>query len=134
MKRLSTFIVDDDDIYQFTATRQLQLTEKVDHIKTFLNGKLAIEYLIEHAENAEMLPDIIFLDINMPIMNGWGFLEEFQVLKDKLAKSIMVFMVSSSINHMDRKMASENGNVTSFLTKPINAEVFNNLLSELVAN
>lgn len=134
MRTLTTYIVDDDDIYQFMASRTIKMTNMVGEIKTFPNGKSAVDYILSHSEDSETLPDVIFLDINMPIMNGWEFLEEFKRIKSMLKKDIKVCMVSSSIDEVDIRRANENENVYKFMTKPVKQQKFQEVLSEFVLN
>lgn len=134
MRTLITYIVDDDDIYQFMASRTIKMTNMVNAIKTFPNGKSAVDYILTHSEDSETLPDVIFLDINMPIMNGWEFLEEFNRIKSLLKKDIKVCMVSSSIDEVDIRRAEENENVYKFMSKPVKQQKFQEVLSEFVLN
>ena len=74
------------------------------------------------------LPDIIFLDINMPITDGWGFLEEFHELKKTLGKDIKIYMVSSSIDPRDHNRAKNIPEVTEYMEKPVSMSKFSELL------
>lgn len=134
MRALTTYIVDDDNIYQFMASKTIKMTNMVDEIKTFPNGKSAVDYILTHSEDYETLPDVIFLDINMPVMNGWEFLEEFHRIKSILKKDIKVCMVSSSIDEVDIRRAEENEDVYKFMSKPVKQQKFQEVLSEFVLN
>lgn len=79
-------LVDDDDVFVYLTRKVLEQTEMVDKIKVFGNGSEAIKFLKENAGNPEILPEIILLDLNMPIMDGWAFLEEYIMLKPKIGK------------------------------------------------
>ena len=122
-------LVDDDDIFQFTSCRIIQATKITDNVKQFINGKLAIDYLRDNAKTREELPDIILLDINMPITDGWMFLESFCDLHKHLCKEIKIYMVSSSIAPEDIKRAKSNPYITDYLTKPLSPEKFEEILS-----
>ena len=87
----------------------------------FYNGKEAIDFLI-NPENQNQLPDIIFLDINMPVMDGWGFMESFVKIKPQLGKKITIYMVSSSINQDDINRAKGISDVTDYVIKPISQD------------
>lgn len=120
MKKIdSVCIVDDDDIYQFTVRYEIERTQLVDHVKFFSDGEQAIHFLEKVFDQPSQLPDIVFLDINMPIMDGWGFLEEFAQLKPKLGKKITVYMVSSSNNEKDMERARQINEVTDYIIKPV---------------
>ncbi len=126
-------LIDDDKIYQFTAKMILEATGLTSSIKTFFNGKEAIEYLT-HPDNQrpEILPDVIFLDINMPIMNGWDFLNAFELIQSSLPKKIVVYVVSSSVDESDIQKSKGYQTVTDYVIKPINREKYRNLLATLV--
>jgi CheY-like chemotaxis protein len=94
-------LVDDDSIFQFTATRLLESSKLAQNILHFENGAEALTFLREKALQKEFLPDYLFLDINMPFVDGWMFLEDFTTLKSSLAKDISIYMVSSSIDPRD---------------------------------
>src|SRR5687768_5655814 len=75
-------LVDDDKIFQFTAYKILQSTAITDNILQFENAVEALRFLRENSTNKQALPDYIFLDINMPQIDGWMFLEDFEKIKD----------------------------------------------------
>lgn len=122
-------LVDDDRIYQFTASKTLQLTKRVRSIQTFLMVEEAINYLRQHAHQLELLPDYLFLDINMPIKDGWTFLEEFERIAGTLAKSVVIYMVSSSIDPRDIQRAETNRFIKEYITKPITIDKFYELIA-----
>jgi CheY-like chemotaxis protein len=117
--QLCVFIIDDDDIYQFLTKRELEISEKVKKTKVFSDGKKAISYLSEHSHEIELLPDIIFLDLNMPIMSGWTFIERFRELNIKNKSSIKIYMVSSSFDKRDIEKSKEYAEVADYLIKPM---------------
>src|ERR1700742_4250180 len=92
------FLIDDDKLFVFLTKKSIQEADIVAHIKEFGDGQAAIEYIKEIASNAELLPDIIFLDLSMPIMDGWEFLKEYSLLRPKFAKKVALYIVSSSIS------------------------------------
>jgi two-component system chemotaxis response regulator CheY len=122
-------VIDDDSVYQFTASRTLKATKLADQILQFPNGKEALSFLHSHAADASKLPDIIFLDINMPVTDGWKFLEEFQKLKMDFSKPIKIYMVSSSIDPRDLNRAEANPEVTAYVEKPVSLSKFSELLA-----
>jgi two-component system chemotaxis response regulator CheY len=122
-------LVDDDKIYQLITLRTIANTDISDDVLQFENGEDAITFLKEHASSADKLPDYIFLDINMPYMDGWMFLDEFETLKHTITKEITIFMVSSSIDPRDIERASNHPQITQYVIKPISIEKFKELLS-----
>ena len=125
-------LIDDDNIYQFTARKILESTGMAKQIQSFYNGKEAISYLkAEGKLHPEALPDVIFLDINMPVMNGWEFLEEYNNVSSNLPKQIVVYMVSSSIDDNDIRKSKEYKSVSDYIVKPVDRRKFQELIGNL---
>jgi len=119
---LTVCLIDDDDIYRFAVRRIIQLVDPQQKVLVFANGKEAIDFFTVENLESEQLPDVIFLDINMPVMNGWEFLEAYDLVKPDLLKSISIYMVSSSVDEKDKLKSQSFATVTDFITKPINKE------------
>ncbi|MBT8183960.1 MAG: response regulator [Eudoraea sp.] len=94
-------IIDDDPITVFGIKKMLDTINICDDIRTFVNGKEAIDHIKELITHREPVPEVIFLDINMPIMDGWQFLEEFINLP--LEEKIRINIVTSSIDLYDKQ-------------------------------
>lgn len=122
------YVVDDDDIYQYVIKKKIEKRNIANQIKTFKNGHDAIEYLNLVANSHEKLPDVIFLDINMPVMDGWDFLQEYTELKSRLKKKINLYVVSSSIHQSDIERAKNIREVTDYIIKPMNDEQLDEIL------
>lgn len=126
----SVCLIDDDEVYQFIFRRQMEMSSLAGDIEVFSNGKNGIEYLISLLKTPEKLPNYIFLDINMPIMDGWQFLDEFSTIDKQITKDINIYMVTSSIDERDKDKANHLSNVKEYLVKPISEhkilEVLNN--------
>lgn len=115
----SIFLIDDDPIFVYLTRRIIASINCPCQINEFTDGELAISYLSEIGDQAGMLPDVIFLDLSMPVMDGWEFLKEFTDLKPKLKKDIALFIVSSSISPQEVERSKSYRAVTDFLIKPI---------------
>lgn len=126
-------LVDDDKIFQLTTLRTIQAANLTDKILQFENGEEALQFLKEHASESETLPDFIFLDINMPYVDGWMFLEDYATLKFNLKKEISIYMVSSSIDPKDVNRAKRNEDVREYVIKPVSREKLIELLKKAVA-
>jgi CheY-like chemotaxis protein len=131
MNKINTVcVIDDDLIYSLAVRHIIKRSEVAASTIFFENGRVAINFIRQHQHQQDLLPDLILLDLNMPVLDGWQFLEEFEVLRDGLAKSIPLYIVSSSINEEEFKRAENIPCVNDFISKPIT--VLN--LQEIVAN
>jgi two-component system chemotaxis response regulator CheY len=123
-------VVDDDKIFQLTSSKTLLSIQATDTVLQFENGEEALKYLKQNRQAATLLPDYIFLDINMPIVDGWMFLEDFSKLKAHLAKPTTIYMVSSSIDPRDITRAKNNSDVKEYVMKPVTREKYAELLGK----
>ena len=121
-------LVDDDKVFQLIATKSISATHLTKNILQFSNGLEAIEYIQSHISDARALPDVIFLDINMPIIDGWMFMEDYVNLKSKFTKPIRIYMVSSSIDPRDIERARSMSDINEYVIKPISQDKFRDLL------
>jgi two-component system, chemotaxis family, chemotaxis protein CheY len=127
--RKSLCVVDDDTIYQFTTARMVQIVDSSVDVLTFGDGEQAMRYINANAHDAAKLPDMILLDLNMPFMDGWEFLSAFEAIRDNLSKSIIIYVVSSSIDERDALRARSYGDVQDYLEKPVTTDRIRTLLS-----
>ncbi|MBP9792718.1 MAG: response regulator [Flavobacterium sp.] len=112
------YIVDDDPIYKLVTKKLIGKTNLFSESKEFKNGNEAITYF----KSTFDLPDILLLDIEMPEMDGWEFLDEFCKLVNQTEKESTVYIASSSIALEDKLKAKMYKCVKDFLSKPINME------------
>lgn len=131
-KSKSIWIVDDDKIYTYGVKKVIKSYLPSNKVKTYENGKKALEDIKKQVENNEELPDLILLDIDMPEMNGWEFLSELENLGDNIIKTIQIFVISSRIEQdKDQLYKVEwDEKVSDFIRKPVQIEVLRNLLSQ----
>ncbi len=129
---VNVLLIDDDAIYQFVSRKTLEATGNASKIEICSNGEEAIRYLETNVSNPAELPDVIFLDVNMPVMNGWEFLDAYQVLKPSIQKDIHVFLVTSSMNDEDKEFSRRFNCVEDYIVKPLNREKISELLSHTV--
>lgn len=122
-------LVDDDKIYQLTSARMIRAMDLADEVLQFENGEEALHYLKDNIDKESSLPDYIFLDINMPYVDGWMFLADYATLKPLLKKEINIFMISSSIDQRDIVRAQRNSDVREYITKPVSPERFRELVA-----
>ncbi|MBC7439907.1 MAG: response regulator [Flavobacterium sp.] len=124
----SVAIIDDDKIFQQIIKKTIGQIETIENIYTFSDGKEAIDYFGIYSSDIKMLPDVIFLDLNMPNMNGWEFLEAYFLLEPNLAKKSTIYIVSSSVDPNDLIKVKASNEVSDYLVKPLNIEFFTQIL------
>ena len=115
-------LVDDNDTDNFIHKRVLELTGFCTNILVKNSGKSALEYLEENKNNLDMLPNIIFLDINMPIVDGFVFLFEYENFPDRLKEKCKIVILSSSDSKRDIDRIVDNEYVINFITKPLSED------------
>lgn len=124
MKINSVCIIDDDPIVVFGMRKMLDSFVCHNNLYTFGNGKLAIEGIRQMIAENQELPEVIFLDINMPIMDGWQFLEEFIALP--ITIKVRINIVTSSIDSADHKnwelYKTKTHHILTYNRKPIRRE------------
>ena len=122
-----TWIVDDDAIFTFTVKRMLQRHKLTQRIDLFPNGMEAKIQLEKCRDNGEPYPNVIFLDINMPILDGWQFMDEFSQFENK--ENIVVYLISSSIDPKDREKAKRYSDIEDYIIKPVTLDALKNIIT-----
>ena len=123
--------MNDDEIYLFLARKAIEGANLTRVINVFSNGKEALEFLINQSKNEMKLPDLIFLDLTMPIMDGWEFLEDYADLKPKLAKKAVLYIVSSSISPHDISRGKAYAELADFIFKAITTDKYIDIIKNL---
>ena len=120
-KLANVMIIDDDDISNFIYTRVVSSSGYVENIHSCKSGREGLESLKNYAENSpESFPELIFLDINMPVMNGWDFLEEYtRIIPEYLQEKTILCVLSSSIYKNDINKAKSFNQVREYVPKPL---------------
>ena len=119
-------IIDDDPIFVFGAKRMMELADFCNGFMVFQDGKKALDGLSAIVASGNNLPQLILLDLNMPVMDGWQFLDEFT--KIKTDKKITLYIVSSSIDSEDFNKAETYEVVSNYIVKPITMEAIKDIL------
>jgi two-component system chemotaxis response regulator CheY len=113
------FIIDDDPIHQRIAQIMISKHNLFDEYFSYTEAQKALDFLQENKKNEETLPDVILLDLNMPVIDGWDFLETFETLIKEFKKNIRVFIVSSSVDEKDVLRSKSYVAVKGFISKPL---------------
>ena len=128
-KERTVCIIDDDKIQHFIHERCLQQHGLSRPMMSFFDGADALSFLHQHAEDLSVLPDIIFLDLNMPKLSGLQFLEQYAGLKDRLKKHIRIYILSSCINKQEMDLVTSNSEVSGFYSKPLRPHELHTILA-----
>lgn len=112
-------LVDDNDTDNFISKRIIEISGFAKRIEVKNSGKSALEFLRENQSNPDNIPNLIFLDINMPVVDGFVFLYEFESFPDLVKSKSKVIILSSSDNKRDIDKIVNNNHVINFITKPL---------------
>lgn len=123
MKNKITYIIDDDKLSIKLMSMLITKNNFCEEIISFHNPRTALDELIKNAETPSKLPDVILLDLNMPVFDGWQFLDELEHIT--FSKEIIIFIVSSSIDPSDLEMTKNYPLVKNYIVKPLNSEKLN---------
>ncbi|WP_228238317.1 response regulator [Allomuricauda sp. M10] len=133
--RVNFMLVDDNEIDLFVNQKYIEKIVEDAEIITFIRAKKAIEYLesMGQRSNADFkfIPDIILLDINMPEMNGFEFLDEFSGLDSEVLRDIRIYLLSSSTNIKDVMDADRHKACSGFITKPLTGERVQQMINDV---
>lgn len=112
-------LVDDNDTDNFISKRIIEITKFAKRVEVKSSGKGALDYLKEFQHDPANIPNLIFLDINMPIVDGFVFLYEFEKFNELVRSKCKVIILSSSDNKRDIDKIVNNNHVIKFITKPL---------------
>lgn len=112
-------MIDDDYIFIYATKRILEEVDFCEEIIVFNNGEEALEGLQKISDLGNKLPEVIFLDINMPIMNGWEFLDEVIKLPTNNFEKTLIYIMSSSVDPRDLEKVKKYNIVSNYILKPI---------------
>lgn len=124
----SILLVDDDEAAIFLHKAIIEIIDCTNNIVIAENGEEAIKQLTEKIEGKYLQPSLILLDINMPRMNGWEFLEMYKRLSIHQKARIVIIMLTTSLNPSDREKAQNLSDVSGFMNKPITIDSLRELL------
>ena len=131
-------LVDDDPSTNYLHTRVIKAGACAEHVDVVDNGQAAIDFIRKAAAEKKPFPELILLDINMPVLNGWEFLEAYKRLPDSEKGNSKIIMLTTSMNPDDELLASEYSEVSAYYFKSplvqINDNESQNRLKDLNKN
>ena len=131
MKKINTLcVIDDDNIFTLVAKKIVNLVGFCENTVLLKNGREALDYFNNLESKESTFPEVIFLDLNMPLMGGFEFLKELEKLKG--SENTKVFIFTSSIDPDDQKRANEYKVVEQFVEKPLTVDKLK-LISEKIS-
>jgi CheY-like chemotaxis protein len=118
------YIIDDDEIIIYLTDKLLKKVDFAEKIEKFTDANSAIDRLKNALETGEDIPEVILFDLNMPVMNGWDFIEEFR----KLKQDIPTFVFTSSIDPADKQKSFQYPEIKDFIPKPLTIQKLDKIL------
>ncbi|AYN68699.1 response regulator [Euzebyella marina] len=134
MRKANILLVDDDEIYLYLTERLLDGISENLAVNSFTDGEKALDYIKNCANEQTEMPGVILLDVNMPFLDGWGFLKEFRELKPKINDKVHIYLVTSSERERDKERAKEFKELTGYVVKPVSEDNLVEILTEVYEN
>ncbi len=125
-------IIDDDEISNFITSSILEQSHKVNEMKVVESADEGISYLNELIEEKLELPNLILLDIKMPVKSGWDFIEDFKNIASNKRKGVRIVMLSSSVYPDDVYKAKTFKEVSGYVSKPITSEKLDDIIVDYI--
>ncbi len=128
-KKKTVLLVDDDQVVHFINRKLLDTSQIAEYVGVAHNGVEALIFIKDFFQKNQTVPDVIFLDINMPVMNGFTFVEQLKTLTHLPYEKIKIILLSSSFHSKDKEMAIQLG-IEHYLNKPLSVQNIYKLLDE----
>ncbi|HEY0895130.1 MAG TPA: response regulator [Sphingobacteriaceae bacterium] len=127
---IKALLIDDDPIQLRLTELLVKRTQAFGQLQIFRTADLALGFL-ESGDHADELPDVILLDLNMPVTDGWMFLTRFADILPQLGKTIHIFILSSSIDENEIARSRQYPFVSGFISKPISPDILQGILTRV---
>ncbi|MDB5203359.1 MAG: response regulator receiver protein [Ferruginibacter sp.] len=128
--QMKILLVDDDDINNFLTKEILSLQETAPNITAHLFVTDALKFLDDARRNNQPFPEVILVDINMPIRNGWDFLDAFEKIDPEARKHTRLYLYTSSVYYKDIDKAKEYSSVRNVFSKPLTDEMLKEIMTD----
>lgn len=124
-------VIDDDEVFQLIIKKQIEMKNIECDILNFYNGQEAIDFFrsLEGGSVNGSIPDLVMLDVNMPVKDGWGFLEDYAHISNDIKNKVSLYMVTSSVIQSDIDRAGDNEDIVGFVSKPLTNEKLEEIFS-----
>ena len=122
-------LIDDDEATNLVNKMVVNKLDCAESVEIAYNGQEALDFLKSTTDGKYPQPDLIILDINMPVMDGWEFLEEYNQLNDDQLGRVVVTMLTTSLNPEDKAKADNSPNINDFLNKPLTTEALAGIIA-----
>ena len=122
-----TCMIDDDEIFVYAMRKLIKMKALSEELIVFDSVEKGLSYLCENQSKPDAIPDVILLDINLPVSDGWDFIHEFQQVQAKLAKQPRIYMLSSSSDSVDQQRAESYPSIQNYFTKPLSQASFDHI-------
>ena len=132
-KQLNFMIVDDDEIFNYLIKSVIEKSERTNQVETFTSSVNALSWMHGRIDMGLPLPNILLLDIRMPIMSGLDLLEKISKFPEKALNGFKVCMLTSSLNERDKETSMAYPFVMDFVNKPFTREKFTSLIERFDA-
>ncbi|MGX7668897.1 response regulator [Flavobacterium pedocola] len=120
-------VIDDDPINNLLCSKNIKKSVEDANVITFTEGQTGLNYIIANFSEPNTGNTILFLDINMPTMTGWEFMEEFEKVGSAIKDQVFIYILSSSISQVDRQKAIGHPDIVDYLEKPLLLDILRNL-------
>lgn len=126
---MRVWVADDDELVHMLIKRIVSKGNFDVELESFFDGKEILEQLLRIKDRVELLPDLVILDINMPMYDGWYMMEEFVNLNPEVKEKVKVYICSSSIAPFDKDKAGSCEDIADFIEKPLTIDKFQWLIN-----
>ncbi len=130
----SCCIIDDDPIFIYGTKRIMKEMDFCNSFVIYNNGQEALDGILKITKSDQKLPDIILLDLNMPIMNGWEFLDEFIKTPITGTDKVLIYIISSSVDPRDIEKVKSYEEVSNYILKPITPKDLETILTAITTD
>ncbi len=122
-------LIDEDATNNLIFKKLATSTKLTDNLVTCISAMDALNYLNDCVKTNDMLPEVVFLDLKMPVMSGWEFLDEYQKIKASFGAQVRIFILSTSNNPDDFKRAKTYPDVEEYLVKPLSIKILKDIIA-----